>query len=96
MRYPPIRILVARFHESEPTQLVTDAPFNLDQNAPTLADALRQAAITAYDLCRSFDGAAPPDTHHDYLFPDYPWLAAGAAPDYIASQLEATQSALTA
>ena len=93
MRYPPIRILVARFHESEPTQLVTDAPFNLDQNAPDFVHALHGAATTANDLCRSFDGAAPPGTHHDYLFPDYPWLATHASTDHIATMLATEHTA---
>lgn len=83
-----IRVVVARFHESQPAVIVTDAPFLLDPNAESFPAALISAAETLESMCRSFDALTPePGWHHDWKTPAYPWLHHGASPDYVREAL---------
>lgn len=82
-----IRVVVARFHESQPAVVVTDAPFLLG-DFTTFEAALLDAADTLETMCREFDALTPePGWHHDWKVPAYPWLHYGAKPSYVREML---------
>lgn len=83
-----IRVVVARFHESQPSVIVTDAPFQLNPKAESFTYALLDAANVLESMCRSFDALmTEPGWHHDWKVPAYPWLYHGASPAYTREML---------